>query len=821
MKGVLKKILIGAMVCVLCLTSVACGGQPAPAAEIDIWTATGAEKIMRDTDYSSRHGDSVLQIAVFRNEYEAGQIIITPKEDIKAYTLEMSDLSLETDTSVKLSKDNFAAYNQKYVSVDVIERVTTGGGYYPDALLPYEKAVEYSENTIVAGRNQGLWITVKPPKDQTPGVYKGSFKITADGQEKTVPVEVTVYGHVLSDESHLKSFYGTNWNWVARAELDVTIDMQRAYYEFMLDHRCSTGELPGSFYNVVTRPYLSIPATFLEEAHKAALDPRCTNYALSNNSCVEVDEEGVSRLSFDLDYFEMLLTAMAEYSVEHNVDLFKKATYSIVFLDEYSAWGKEESTAYNLDRVWGFTTELAEKFETTLECSDAEFKATLLESLSNIVCYIAGDPLVLEEYADTYPNANLVPVPLITSYHSESYREKLDEYISKGYNQKFVYTACNLYPSTSYFLEVPVMSPRLNGWMMFDYDIIGDLYWETAYYFKNDTELGTLQIQDQYNEARRQTRYNGEGQLLYPGREYGIYGPVGSIRLDAIRDSHEDYDLFCELEDLYATRGVTDEQFDSIYQNIAKGLYNGTQYLEADNSIEILYNGRKTLSDLFDLYSENNVAVHGWNISSGKCTVKLTATPDTTVKVNGETLSGEEKDGIVTYAHTFALDKVVNVLNVSAQTDSVSNSVEFSLGGKTTAISYTEVKDNGTLQGATAEIDETNKCVKIVPQENAHEISVKIDASAWNIDETRSGVSVLVYVYGEESVEISVVAKLKSSRAAKEVAKKTLKKGLNEITIDVATDLKCATNGALEYLSFEWSGENAAAFGLGEITITG
>lgn len=824
MKALFKKTLICLLIVASCFTA-ACGGSAqtpviTESTVVHVWTASGAEKIMRDTDYSDRYNSTSLDIAVFRNEYEAGQIIISPEFDVDEYTLELSDLSLKTDSSVKLSKSCFEVYNQKYVKVDVIELVTTGGGYYPDALLPYEKAVEYSENNVLAGRNQGLWITVKPDKEQQPGVYTGSFKLTVGGQEKIIPANVTVYGHVLSDESHLKSSFGTNWNWVARAELDVTIDMQREYYEFMLDHRCSTGELPGSFYNVVTRPYLSIPATFLEEAHKAALDPRCTNYALSNNSCIVYEEDGTSRLAFDLDYFRTLLTAMAEYSVENKVDLFKKATYSIVFLDEYSAWGKEEATAFNLDRVWDFTSTLADEFEQSLACDDAEFKQTLLESLRGIICFIAGDPLVLEAYSDKYPNANLVPVPLITSYNSQSYREKIDEYISKGYNQKWVYTACNLYPSTSYFLEAPVMSPRLNGWMMFDYDISGDLYWETAYYFKVDSDKGTLQIQDQYDVARRQSRYNGEGQLLYPGREYGIYGPVGSIRLDAIRDSHEDYDLFCELEDLYKTRGVTSEQFDTIYHNLSKGLYLGTEYTEAENAIEILNNARRVLAELFDLYEEGGVAVHGYTVNSGKCEVTLTAEEGTAVKVNGTALSGETADGIVTFTHSFALDQDENVLNVRAEKGGKVYEAELALGGKTTAVAATELSDKLTATNASANADASNKCIKITPDSEADKVTVKLNTSSLKIDQSKSSLYVSVYVYGEGQIEANIAAKLKNVRVLKDVSDVVLKPGWNEIEIDVLTQLKCATNGALEYLTIEISGE-VGEFGIGEIIITG
>ena len=46
-------------------------------------------------------------------------------------------------------------------------------GMYPDALLPIEKAVEYGENTISAGNNQGVYITFNVPQIRAGGNVHG------------------------------------------------------------------------------------------------------------------------------------------------------------------------------------------------------------------------------------------------------------------------------------------------------------------------------------------------------------------------------------------------------------------------------------------------------------------------------------------------------------------------------------------------------------------------------------------------------------------------------------------------------------------------
>ena len=43
---------------------------------------------------------------------------------------------------------------------------------------------------------------------------------------------------------------------------------------------------------------------------------------------------------------------------------------------------------------------------------------------------------------------------------------------------------------------------------------------------------------------------NGDGYILYPGRKYGIHGPIGTMRLEMIRDGQEDYEYLYILEEL-------------------------------------------------------------------------------------------------------------------------------------------------------------------------------------------------------------------------------------------------------------------------------
>jgi len=98
----------------------------------------------------------------------------------------------------------------------------------------------------------------------------------------------------------------------------------------------------------------------------------------------------------------------------------------------------------------------------------------------------------------------------------------------------------------SYMIDASAIQNRAMEWLSFSYDIAGELYFETTY------DLPTA-WDDQCDFSG-----NGDGTLFYPGTPDRIGGethiPIESIRLKAIRDGMEDY----ELLHLLATLGDED-----------------------------------------------------------------------------------------------------------------------------------------------------------------------------------------------------------------------------------------------------------------------
>lgn len=113
----------------------------------------------------------------------------------------------------------------------------------------------------------------------------------------------------------------------------------------------------------------------------------------------------------------------------------------------------------------------------------------------------------------------------------------------------------NPYPTD--MIDDNLISMRLLTWMQYSLDISGVLSWCVNYYQKY-WEIGPTE-RNVWEDPVTMGRCNGDGFLLYPGKDYGVDGPIGSIRLSVIRASKQDYEYFYLLNE--RLKGCKDESF--------------------------------------------------------------------------------------------------------------------------------------------------------------------------------------------------------------------------------------------------------------------
>ena len=923
-KRYLKR-LISLNMCLILFSAAACsdGGEDSGkkeenALQTAVWTASGAEKILRNTDYSDRHDESEFKITAFKNEYESAQIIITPSADAK-YTVELSDL-VEADGVTKLPENSFSVYHEKYITVNSVfdGHALTGAGDYPDALVPYDKITECGENEIAGGENQGVWITLHTDKEQKAGTYTGEFIVTVGSAAHKVPVSVTVLDYVLSDETHIKNQFGMNWYEVAYGELDSSVEMQEAYYEFFINYRCMPEIFPGNEHGIyVTGEPVE---EFIHYAEKYAEDPRVSTYdiphsflqssfkvpALNKESELIYDAAGNVVCEYrnittnNMPLLKATLEAMLDCSLEKKIDLFKKAGHYAFFYDEYALMrdGDYRVNAnmllmYRLFQQIAYTCvieeskkngeydklpaeeklladSMSERFAQATYTDQAtnpeslkdaevyesynkryngaldvfydmmlaretgekeavdrafdilsaeersviekligkltEFEKTLVSSIENIQARATGPKL------DTIV-AKTNFISTIDDFDSESARKELSDWSEYWFGDRaenWCYTCVNPKPPyPSYHLEDELLSARLLSWMMYEYNITGNLLWDSALYNIPGT---TQPIQDYYQNPNRFPTANGDGFVVYPGREYGVFGPVASMRLEAIRDGSEEYELFYAVEEIYKARAAAKglvydgSTLENVMSLMTKEMYNGTICRYYDGYKENFARERDILNTLVLSAANTGLVIERLEFDKGSVKVALSAPSATTISINGKAVAGTSANGIVTYATEIGLTENDNRLIVTASSGEKEYTLDLPLGGKFAEYPLAGAEGLLTAQDisaenvtATADVQDGEDVWKLTV-ENAETARADFNVSALNITQNASALS--LDIYAEEEISFVLFVRVKDGSYTR-ISNVTLAAGWNTVRLDAA-QFGMTDGRALEKIRFKF-----------------
>lgn len=634
-------------------------------ADIAIWSAPNTQKILRSHEYTQR-GEGIYKVSVFREETEAGQLIFTPSADVSSFTFEIRDL--KSDTGAVLPKACFEVFHQKYIEVkQSTYTLNSELGWYPDALLPVEAAVRAGENRIAAGDNQGLWIEVTPPDGLPADIYRGTFTLTADGVVYDIPAEVTVYDFTLPEESHTKSFFNVDQYWTYGAmvagELDSSIEMYDAYVQALMKYRLNVGLLPGGkdMDGYVTR---------LIEYYK---NPRFTNFGLPLTYAYDADIEGTG---IDTAELERVLTALADASVANDFNLLKAACVYNVQIDEAVIRGNEVMAEKWLWKMNAFLDDLADRTAARLSGKDA----ALVQEIADSIRYL---PLLLvDEYSDKI-TAPCQYVPKINQYNTETSRAKY------AHNEEKWWYTCNVprNPYPTYHLDDVLISSRILSWMQYDYDVTGNLYWSTTIYGDHITQKPTGNFYEDAMRLYGADGTNGEGFLFYPGKPYGIYGPVASIRLASIRDGLEEFELLYALEALYgdaAEKYGYEMNFDAVADRLFDRLYYGTI---VNTSTAVFAGVREDLAGLLIAAATENVFVADIRSDKDGFVAEVLVPDDVTAEIDLEQIGERKVRGARVI--TLKIPGTEDALTVRTP----KHAVELRLGGRRTL--YTAEDYNG------------------------------------------------------------------------------------------------------------------------------
>lgn len=599
-----------------------------------VWYAPGTQKIRPDVaaeEYADCRTDG-LMIKTGRSEYESAQIIMSAEREIGSYELELSDLRLKENPSVVYPADQIQVFNQGYITVTTVMESSplSTPGLYPDALIPFEAAREYGENRVEAGFSQGLWVTFYAPPGQRAGEYTGSFVLRMDGCEQEVPVSLKIWDIDFAENYTEKSCFLIDWTSFSYAELDSSQDMYDAYARALLEYRLQ----PELLMNDFVRSDPEDIAYYTEKAFELAQDPRCNvvfmPYELDNGrgDTYLVKEATKNWLRSFVDI------SLESFGSERQMNLVAKTMTYFTFIDEptmnpyliprvnaametFDAIRREVQAEYReeLDRTAGLS---GEEYAFRLEVIEA------IASVRNIVTGPHDDRMTGVE----------VYCPQVDEYDSAQNRA--------GYAQdqeRWWYTAVGpRYPYPTYHIDdTNLLSARILSWIQADYDVAGNLYWATNLYNAYSAEEF---IENPYDFAMRYTGAggsNGDGFLFYPGKRYGVYGPLGSVRLHAIRDGLEEYEtlrgirqIYQEIDDALSNGdnpSAARVRFDDVYARMSENLYSGTSVYTTQAYFD---EARELLGNLAELASMGG-AVSSIRLDGDTAVIQLILPNDYTV----------------------------------------------------------------------------------------------------------------------------------------------------------------------------------------------
>ena len=799
----MRKKKINGLICVLAcaLFLPACGEKDSGASDnargVTVWGMPGTEKVYENIDQNSAYyakykTEPNVNLTMAKGELEGSQIIISANEDT-VFDFESADLVCGEN---KIAKENVEIFVQKYLTVQV--NYDAGSNLppanYPDALVPMENIKAAKENVVLKGENQGFYIRVKTAIDQPVGTYTGNLTLKVGDKTQAIPVSVTVDDVMVSEVNHLRSTFLNGWSFF-EGELDTSQEMFDAYNDALLEYRLCGNNL---FDSANHSEDVSTPEklnAWVEKAYEYMQNPMCSTVNMPYK---------MSGWSLNQTLMKQVLQAIVDKSIETNYNMFEKLIWYGGAIDEPRGNGIMDE-AYNVSMQFTEAKQdFANKFAVSKTDIPAEFKEELVQGIRAI------PNIVTEYYDEALASAGVTFCPLFQYYNSESLR---DDY--EGLGDRWWYGCVQpKAPYPTYHIDDTWLSARVLSWMQAEYNVVGNLYWATDLYARYDPSKGYQSIDEYYEGvATRLNGANGEGFLFYPGKKYGVEGPLGSMRLEAIRDGMEEYEILYEIKQRFAKANETLSEgnqlsFSSFVSSLTKNMYTGTV---VTTNTEEFSAARAKLFETAKLCAATEYGIiENIDDGYGKHTLKFVANKSWAVKNNGADLTAIAVEGeYAIYEVSTSLKESANSLDLSFTKENERIDYTIDLGGKVTVRYGNSLDLTGFEKGTvlpTFTVSGTSLKVA-VPATTRMDVGEQefsmVGKNLSYLNANTQRIVLHIRYNGTDKPILHINAKFAGNRINSEITSMELVKGNNMIVVDLSTkDMN--VSGLLEKLIFSF-----------------
>ncbi|MHB1153012.1 MAG: DUF4091 domain-containing protein [Eubacteriales bacterium] len=400
----------------------------------------------------------------------------------------LSNLVIETDQLNKIDTEILREY---YIE-------TQADTYYPDPIAPT------TDNFILnANENLTFLIKFKTTERTNAGEYNVNIKIKQNDKNiLNLKITIHIWDFILPESSSCATAVGLYPEYINKLHGIMTVDKQivmyKTYYDYLLENRVCAYSLPYDILDNRADEYLD--------------NPRVTNLVIPYSKNDDIIRAYYKKLSANPIWFSKAIFYPLDEPTSNK------------HLDELKV------ICERLDKLYpGY--QLVTPFFTNIQYNSTKDQIDYMTGLTNIWC-----PKTF-----LYITSNIYSTEQLKKY--SPFGKRMDERKAAG-DRIWWYVCwepgdpyCNL------FVDMDGIMHRLLFWQQKLYNVDGFLYWGANYWRGTDdpwTDMRT--VKDLSMDVF------GDGSLLYNGNKAGKDGPAGSMRLEAIRDGIEDFDMFTLAE---------------------------------------------------------------------------------------------------------------------------------------------------------------------------------------------------------------------------------------------------------------------------------
>lgn len=531
---------------------------------------------------ASQGGGAGIALGAAQAEFEGRQIAIRPASS-GLRDVWIAPTNLVSATGAAIPATRVTVFKVGYVNITGPSYNIRSGGLQPDPLLPMTLAngerlgwnpgggMDVTRRAVAVNTTQPFYIMFEVPDGTAPGVYSGTLNVSAIddyGQAApalAIPVSLTVYPFSIAQRT-LQTSFGFNLHraalanaasrdWLPRdnnpgkgatrvAETtDYHGDQIGGWLKYFSDHRISSQSIMPAW-----RTQSTGWAPPSDSGDMVARADVLTDYLGTGAATTFAG----NRLNFDS-------VKMPEAGNQPwIVNPFASARYTAL-AERYYATQKAQLQANGFfGKAYAYPVD-----EPTYS------KRKFVEKYAALIHRAApGTRVLLTTDPTTMKGKLLKGVDIYVHKEHFVFRDTgWLKKIRKAHKQLWIYPHSTNWQviTPGFLIDEPVTDSRSQGWVVFKSRAKGFLYWNVCNW-QIKTSAGIVQ-RDPYTTPNAKTktfhgrpmRANGDGSLVYPGY-YPALGlnvegapPVGSLRMEALRDGLEDYEYLKLVGARYGT----------------------------------------------------------------------------------------------------------------------------------------------------------------------------------------------------------------------------------------------------------------------------